>query len=348
MATGVRFAGAGGKRLPPAGDRSFRHGRCLNAVGGCLIQLPASQIITCATCVHGLEKPTALLKIIYIGSFGPLSLIPLQALLDRGMQVAAVAQEADNRSSLKERSIPVVTGIHGSIASIARLHDIPIITLSGFWPRSVEEIASYSPDIIIVSCFALRLPAAVLAIPRMGCFNLHPSLLPAYRGPVPLFWQFRDGVEQFGITLHRVSRQFDAGNIVAQTAMSLPDGVSGQRAGVLLAEAGSELLVRTLSDFEEAKLTGAPQDGRCASYQGFPLPSDYAVSASWSAKRLNNFICATRDRGVPYPCPVEAHVYWLLGVDSWQEYGVSEVVISGNMITIPCARGFVTARFRTD
>ena len=236
----------------------------------------------------------------------------------------------------------------GSIAPLARLHNIPVIKLSGPWSRSLGEIGKYSPDIIVVSCFARKLPDPVLSIPAMGCFNLHPSLLPAYRGPTPLFWQFRAGVEEFGISLHRMSSQLDAGDIVAQTAMTIPNGVSGQRASVLLAEAGSELLVRTLRKFTRDELIGCPQDERYASYQGFPSPSDYAVSVSWSAKRLYNFICATRERGMFYPCRVNRRVYWLREVDSWQETGDTGVVINGNTMTIPCSRGFVTARFQAD
>ena len=326
---------------------------CLHQAYSCYLPLSVlvSDTIICQSVRFShcsLELLTALLNIIYIGSSGPLSVIPLQTLLDFGNNVVAVALEADDNPGLQQQSIPVTTGIYGSIAALARLHGIPIINLSGLWPRSVDEIAKYSPDIIVVSCFARKLPVSVLTIPRIACFNLHPSLLPAYRGPAPLFWQFRAGVKVFGITLHRVSRQFDAGNIVAQTSLTMPDGVSGQRAGILLAEVGSELLVRTLSGFERAKLTGAPQDERYASYQGFPSPSDYTVSVSWSAKRLYNFICATRDRGVLYACQVDGRIYCLLGVDSWQESGGGGVVISGNIITIPCGRGSVTARFLSD
>jgi methionyl-tRNA formyltransferase len=289
-----------------------------------------------------------MLKIVYIGSSGPLSVIPLQTLLDSGQSVCAIALEADNEPGPQDRRIPVMTGNQGSIACLARLHGIPVIRLSGLCSQSVDDISQYSPDIIVVSCFARKLPDSVLSIPGIGCFNLHPSRLPAYRGPVPLFWQFRAGVSEFGITLHRMSSQLDAGNIVAQTTLAMPDGVSAQRASVLLAEAGSKLLVRTLSEFRRDELIGSPQDEGYASYQGFPSASDYAVSVSWSAKRLYNFICATRDRDVLYPCQLDSRVYWLLEANSWQQTGDSGIVINGNTITIPCNRGFVTARFQTD
>ena len=184
-------------------------------------------------------------KIIYIGSSGPLSAIPLQALLACGYGVCAIACEADDTPAVQHQSILVLGENTGSIATLARLHNIPLIDLSGSWSQRVDEIASYSPDVILVSCFARRLPETILSIPSIGCFNLHPSLLPAYRGPVPLFWQFRAGVEAFGVTLHRMSSQLDAGNIVAQTTLAMPDGISGQGASKLLAQAGGRLLLQT-------------------------------------------------------------------------------------------------------
>jgi methionyl-tRNA formyltransferase len=288
------------------------------------------------------------LKIIYIGSSGPLSVIPLQTLVDSTQSVCAIALSADNTTALQDQRFPVMTGNQGSLICLARLHNIPLIELTGVWWQDADEIAKHSPDIIVVSCFARKLPDPVLSIPAMGCLNLHPSLLPAYRGPVPLFWQFRAAVKDFGITLHRMTSQLDAGNIVAQTTVPMPDGVSGQQASILLAEAGSELLVHTLSNSRHDKLIGAAQHEDYASYQGFPSPSDYAVSVTWSARRLYNFICATRDRGVRYPCQVGNRVYCLLEADSWQATGDSGLVINGNTITIPCSRGFVTARFQGD
>ena len=275
-------------------------------------------------------------------------MVPLQTLLEHGQNVVAVAMEADDTPAAQDRRIPILSGNPQSIANVARLHGLPLIDLSGHWSRSLARISSYSPDIIVVSCFARKLPDSVLSIPAMGCFNLHPSLLPAYRGPVPLFWQFRAGVEEFGITLHRMSAQIDAGNIVGQTRLVPHDGLTVQRASVLLAEAGGELLARTLTDSGRDRWLGVPQDDRYASYQGFPSPSDYAVSVSWSARRLDNFICATRDRGTRYPCLIDNQVYPLLEAESWQEEAVPRAVIKGNTITFPCRDGSVTARFEAD
>ena len=57
----------------------------------------------------------------------------------------------------------------------------------------IARLAALAPDVILVACFSLILAAELLQAPRLGCFNLHPSLLPGYRGPAPLFWQWRLG-----------------------------------------------------------------------------------------------------------------------------------------------------------
>jgi methionyl-tRNA formyltransferase len=294
------------------------------------------------------ELLTNLLRIVYIGSRGPLSLIPLVKLLDAGQSVCAIGVDADNTARPRDGRIPVTVEDRDSVEFVARRHGIPLIRLQGAWQVGVDEITAYMPHIILVSCFARRLPDVVLSIPSVGCFNLHPSLLPAYRGPLPLFWQFRDGCREFGVTLHQMTSRLDAGDIVAQRRLVMPDGASGRQASVLLAEIGGDLLFHTLSALRGGKPAALSQDERAASYQGYPVPADYAVSANWSARRLYNFVCATRDHGLRYPCDVGGHVYWLSDVVSWQQAPAPKRLISGNTLTIPCNPGYVVARMETE
>jgi methionyl-tRNA formyltransferase len=293
------------------------------------------------------ELLTKLLRILYIGSRGPLSVIPLVKLLDAGQSVCAIGVDTDNTTGPRDDRIPVTVEDPGSVEFLARRHGIPLIRLHGAWQLCADAITEYMPHVILVSCFARRLPDVVLSISTMGCFNLHPSLLPAYRGPLPLFWQFRDGCREFGVTVHQMTSRLDAGDIVGQTRLAMPDGVSGGQASVLLAEAGGDLLVHTLGALRSGKAAALSQDVRAASYQGYPLPGDYAVRANWSARRLYNFVCATRDHGLRYPCDVGGRLYWLSDVLSWQQATAPEPRISGDTLTIPCNPGSVVARMET-
>ena len=213
------------------------------------------------------------MKVVYLGSAGPLSCIPFRALLETGRDIAAVGAAGASQTLVGARMIPVIAENHETIESLARVHGVPVTGLSGDWSREIPLLERYVPDVILVSCFPWRLPDEVLSIPGLGCFNLHPSLLPAYRGPSPLYWQFRGKVSKFGITLHRMSPQLDAGNIVGQTVVPMPDGVSLQQANRLLADAGGELMKQVLVDIKDGSLTERKQDESQASYQGFP-PSD--------------------------------------------------------------------------
>lgn len=213
------------------------------------------------------------MKVVYLGSAGPLSCIPFRALLEAGRDIAAVGAAGASQISIGGRFIPVIAENHEMIESLARVYGVPVIGLSGDWSREVPLLERYAPNVVLVSCFPWRLPDSLLSVPDAGCFNLHPSLLPAYRGPSPLYWQFRDRVTEFGITLHRMSSQLDAGSIAGQARVPMPDGVSLQQANELLADAGSELMKRLLVDIQDGSLTERAQDESQASYQGFP-PSD--------------------------------------------------------------------------
>jgi len=282
------------------------------------------------------------MNVLYAGSAGPLSLLPLRALCDAGHRPCAVAVDAGGNKLSQRLDLPVIAENQDSLESFALLHDIPLIRLSRDADDAARQIRAYSPDIVFVSCFARKIPHEVLSVPDIGCFNLHPSALPAYRGPDPVFWQFRDGVSEMGMTLHRMSAQLDAGNIISQTTVTMPNGVTMQQAGVLLAEAGSRLIIQALSR------PGLAQQAAGASYQGFPTEPDYVVSTGWPAKRLFNFICATRSPGIVYPCAVDKRTFNLVEAISFQETDEARLVVRGDELNLPCRPGFVRARFLPD
>ncbi len=284
------------------------------------------------------------MNILYAGSAGPLSVLPLRALCEAGHRPCAVAVDAGDSKLSQRRDFPVVTENQDSLESLALLYGLPLIRLSRDAGDAAEQSRAYSPDIVLVSCFARKIPHEVLSVPAIGCFNLHPSALPAYRGPDPVFWQFRDGVSEMGVTLHRMSAQLDAGDIISQTTVTIPNGVTMQQASVLLAEAGSRLIIQVLSRHGQVDWTGLAQQANGASYQGFPAEPDYAVSTGWPAKHLFNFICATRGPGIVYPCTVDKRTFNLIEATSFQEAGESRLVVKDDELVLPCKPGFVRAR----
>jgi methionyl-tRNA formyltransferase len=285
------------------------------------------------------------MKIVFFGSAGPFSAFPFVTLLNSSHQLSAVALYSGGIRSRNNRKFPILIENPESLEFLAIQNNVPVIELNPDISNSASIIAELQPDLILVSCFSRKLPDCLLSIPKMGCFNLHPSLLPAYRGPDPLFWQFKHGSGRFGITLHRMTKQFDGGEIIAQSTITMPDGISIKQAEKLLALLGAKLLESTLGDWQTGIASGIVQDIGKASYQSFPGVNDYFVNTEWSARRMYNFISATSQRGRVFACTVNGIIYRLVSANSYSAADVVQVAVRNDMITIPCKPGFVTARF---
>ena len=262
--------------------------------------------------------------------------------------VCAVAMEGHHRPSPRKLSLPVVVEGSRSLASLALMHNIPLIELTDEWPIAVERLTQIAPDVILVSCFGRKLPNELISIPQRDCFNLHPSWLPAFRGPAPVFWQIRAGIESLGLTLHCVSSSIDAGDIVRQSRVTAPDGSNWVQIESLLAEEGSRLIEATLREIECGSLQRTPQAHSDASYQKLPTPDDYVVSTCWTARRMYNFICATRAPGIVFPCEVDGRIYRLTEAKSFRDTGDIRSMVEGNKISINCSRGFIKAVHAVD
>jgi methionyl-tRNA formyltransferase len=185
------------------------------------------------------------------------------------------------------------------VAQRASSRGIPVFSWSTGDPLP-EAVRDPRPDLILVACFPRRLPPEVVGLARWDCLNLHPSLLPRYRGPAPLFWQLRAGETETGVTLHRITARLDAGELIAQRRVALPEGASGSELEGLLGEEGGGLLLETVAAAPGGALFARPQDEALASHQPLPAPPDFEVPTTWSARRAFNFIRGTGEWGYPY------------------------------------------------
>lgn len=120
---------------------------------------------------------------------------------------------------------------------------LPIIEIASFKDEATQLLKDYSPDLFVVASFGLIIPRWALDIPSMGAINIHPSLLPLYRGPSPIQWVLLKGDEETGITLINMNEKMDAGNIIYRENMmiaekdnflTLSDRLSMRSAEVLL------------------------------------------------------------------------------------------------------------------
>jgi methionyl-tRNA formyltransferase len=153
--------------------------------------------------------------------------------------------------------------------------------------RIAAMIAPLRPDLIISAGFPYLIPPDVVALPRLGAINIHPALLPKYRGPKALEWAFRNGDPKLGITIHRIANDFDTGPILAQTSVPIgPDDVLGT---VLpkLDNAIPKLLSRALERVAHGD-PGDPQDESQASYAGKFEPEWTFIDWSQPARVIHN------------------------------------------------------------
>jgi methionyl-tRNA formyltransferase len=133
-------------------------------------------------------------------------------------------------------------------------------------------LQSFDLDLVCVACFPWKIPQRLLDIPTYGFLNVHPSLLPAYRGPAPLQWIFQDGTQESagGVTVHWIDSGWDTGDIAAQEPVYLPADINVNEAEDLCAKTGGRLLVGVLNTLATGKIprTLQPPGGFYRSWLG--------------------------------------------------------------------------------
>ncbi|MEP7083165.1 MAG: formyltransferase [Betaproteobacteria bacterium] len=214
----------------------------------------------------------------------------LRVLLARGVRVALVVTHPDN---------PGENIWFGSVAAVAAEHRIPCITPDDpNAPEIVARIAALQPDFLFSFYYRSMLKAQLLALPRLGALNMHGSLLPKYRGRVPVNWAIIHGETDTGATLHYMTEKPDNGDIVAQTRVPiLPDDTAGE-----VFEKVSVAAELTLFDALPALIAGnAPrvrQDLSQGGYFGGRRPDDGRIDWTQPAARVHNLV---RALAPPYP-----------------------------------------------
>ncbi len=211
-------------------------------------------------------------------------------------------------------------------------------------PQAYEWLESLAPQALLTACFPFLLPEAWLNFAPLGSLNLHPSLLPAYRGPVPLFWQFRLGETHTGVTLHIMESTADTGDIVTQQAVVLPDGIQASGAERLLGQAGGRLASEYLRAPAESRRTEQsslpPPEG--PAYYPFPKGTDRVLDSGWPARRAFNFLVGAQAWG-PFEIQAPGQTLLVSGAAAWRPGVVlgEPLLPEGDLIWVQFAGGAV-------
>jgi methionyl-tRNA formyltransferase len=134
--------------------------------------------------------------------------------------------------------------------------------------EGLKFLAACAPDLLVSAFFNQRLHEPALALPKHGCLNIHPALLPEAKGVDPVFQSLLHGVPPLGVTVHFMTPEFDAGRIVAQRSIEGPEGASVFATTARLYAQGAELLASAIESVAGGA-TGSPQSG-IGSYQSWP------------------------------------------------------------------------------
>ena len=196
------------------------------------------------------------MRIIFMGA-GALACPALRNLLEQKRdEVVAVVTQPDRPGGrrLHLKACPV--------RSFMEAHSgIPVlVSENASTPDMVARLRELKPDLMIVADFGQFLKRVVLEIPPRGMINIHPSLLPKYRGAAPIQWAIANGDLETGVSILYVTERMDAGDLILQERAPIRDEATTATLEPLLAELGATLLMRALDDIRAGRVRAVPQD----------------------------------------------------------------------------------------
>lgn len=224
------------------------------------------------------------MRVLFFGT--PEFAIPsLKALLGSSYEVCAVFTQPDRPAGRGQRAQAP------AIKTLALGAGIPV-----FQPEKIRSpenqplLESYRPDFIAVVAYGQILPAWLLQLPRMGCVNVHGSLLPRYRGAAPVAWAILNGEAITGVTTMLMDEHLDTGPMLLKKEVEITATMTAGELAGRLAAVGSELLIQTLDGLKGATLKPTPQDDSLASFA--PRITKEMALISWDreARYLHNQI----------------------------------------------------------
>ena len=228
-------------------------------------------------------------RIVFMGT-ASFSLAVLKMLIEEGYNIVGVVTQPDRYVGRKK----VLTMPDVKVEALK--YDIPVIQ-----PARIKEdyqaVADLKPDLIITAAYGQIVPQAVLDIPRLGCINVHASLLPLYRGGAPVHQAIIDEQDKTGVTIMYMVKKMDAGDMIAQKETPI---LEEDTVGILydrLSDLGAKLLKETLPDILKGTNQRIPQDENLVTYAPTLSREDERLDWNMSARQVYNKVRGTN----PWP-----------------------------------------------
>ncbi|MDR9402746.1 MAG: methionyl-tRNA formyltransferase [Halothece sp. Uz-M2-17] len=239
------------------------------------------------------------MKVIFFGT--PDFAVPtLEALVQHPeVELVTVVTQPDKPKGRGKKLIP------SPVKEVAITHNLPVLQPKRVKKdhEALQQLRDFKADAFVVTAYGQILSPEILEMPRLGCINVHGSILPQYRGAAPIQWSLCHGETEVGVTTMLMDAGMDTGEMLetATTPVALLD--NAETVGERLANIGGELLVQTLFRWEKGEIEATPQDDSLATYAPLIQKSDYILDWSKSAIALHNQIrgfyphCVTTLRG---------------------------------------------------
>jgi methionyl-tRNA formyltransferase len=193
------------------------------------------------------------LRVVFMGS--PEFAVPCLEALLATEDVVAVVTQPDKPAGRGLGVQPPAVKVRALAAGVPVLQPTSVRK-----PPFADELRALAPDVGIVVAYGKILPPEVLAAPRLGCLNVHASLLPKYRGAAPIQWAIIRGERETGVTLMQMDAGMDTGDMLLKRALPIPDSMTAGQLHAALAPVGAELLVEGLRRLQAGTLVPEKQD----------------------------------------------------------------------------------------
>ncbi len=231
------------------------------------------------------------MNIIFMGT--PEFAVPsLRMLVEEGYHIVAVITQPDRPKGRKKLMTPSPVKVE------AERHQLPVYQPQRMRdPAVADVIAAYEPDLIVTAAYGQILPRSVLTIPRLGCINIHGSLLPLYRGGAPIQYAIMKGEKITGITIMYMAEGLDTGDMISRIEIPIEDEDDAGSMFDKLSVVGASLLKQTLPDLIAGRCLATPQNDIEATYARVISRADEMLNWSDSSIQIFNHIRALR----PWP-----------------------------------------------
>ncbi|SCY09231.1 methionyl-tRNA formyltransferase [Butyrivibrio sp. INlla14] len=224
------------------------------------------------------------MKIVFMGT-PDFARAALEKIIEAGHEVLLVVTQPDKP---KGRSGELQIS---DVKACALEHNIPVFQPVRIkLPENVAELKKYDADIYVVAAFGQILSQEILDIPRLGCVNIHASLLPEYRGAAPIQQSIIDGKKETGVTIMQMAAGMDTGDILIQRTIPITEDETGGGLFDKLAVLGGELIVDALPKIEKGELTPVPQDEEKATKCGKLSKDMGKIDFSKDAETIRNLV----------------------------------------------------------